>query len=895
MISPSTQGETAHLAPARTTFAVVAMVVLALGVAGLAGSVTARAATITLPDMKILVPTNLISIGVDPTSGHKLLRYTHITEDAGTGPFEIDPSYNSATGVSSFVQALYGSSGPGVWALDHTVPLAINGVFENPADYRFPLTRFTLNDVNGDGTIGAVVSTSPKAEYCITGDNRVADVPNTPAQTYPPASNCTDPTKPLGWSVGWGDQYDQTDSGQPIDLNGVADGTYILRATVDPQHVLTESDATNNVTDTVLTITGNAVSTGAQTRPTVVPPGVALLSPTQGATVADTVNLTATASATAPATISSVQYLLDGNPLGGPQTVLPYGYVWTVGSTPPGNHRLSAQVTDSAGNIGTSPVVTVTVPASTPPGGLAIDQNVSKAGRGTITTAAFSTSVAGETLVAFVGSDGPSTTGSQSVTITGGGLSWRRVRQANSQYGDAEVWTASAPNVLSAVTVISTPARANYDQQLNVLSFVGSAGVGASAGASAGTGAPTVNLTATSAGSLSYAVGEDWDRALARTVGSGQAIINQWVDATTGDTFWAQARTAASSSAGEIVTLNDTAPTTDRWNFAAVEVIPSGAAPPPPPPPPDVTPPSATVTNPANGQTVSGATPVAATASDNVAVASVQFLLDGQPLGNPVTAPPYAIAWDTTLTANAVHTVAARATDTSGNVGTSTTVTVTVQNPAPPMTCFILQAQRSVHGHGTATTPSFSTAMAGEVLVAFVGSDGPLASGAQSVAVSGAGLTWTLVKRANAQYGDAEVWTATAPAVLTNVTVRSRPARSGYDQDLTVIAMEGTLGVGASVSGSAASGAPGLNVTTTKAASLVLAVGNDWDTATARTLPTGLVMLDQWPDTRTGDTFWSEYTNQTTGAAGTVVHIGATAPTGDRWNMVAIELKGDDD
>ncbi len=892
MNSPSTQGETLAHAPVRRTFALVALVVLTLGFAGFVGTVTARAATITLPDMKILVPTNLISIGVDPTSGHKLLRYTHITEDAGTGPFEIDPSYNSATGVSSFVQALYSSASPGVWTLDHTVPLAINGVFDSPSDYRFPLTRFTLNNVNGDGTIGAIVSTSPKAEYCITGDNRVADVPNTPAHTYPPVSNCTDPTKPLGWSVGWGDQYDQTDSGQPIDLNGLADGTYILRAIVDPQHVLTESDATNNVTDTVLTITGNAVTAGAQTRPTVVPPDVALLSPTQGATVGDTVNLTATASATAPATISSLQYLLDGNPLGGPQTVAPYGYTWTVGSTPPGNHRLSAQVTDSTGTIGTSPVVTVTVPASTPPGGLAIDQNVTKTGRGTITTAAFSTTAAGETLVAFVGSDGPATTGVQSVTVTGGGLAWRRVRQVNSQYGDAEVWTASAPNVLSAVTVRSTPARANYDQQLNVLSFVGSAGVGASAGASAGTGAATVNLTAAGAGSLSYAVGEDWDRAAGRTAGSGQAIVSQWLDATTGDTFWVQARTAPSSSAGELVTLNDTAPTTDRWNLAAVEVIPSGAA---PPPPPDTTPPSATVTNPANGQTVSGATPVAATASDNVAVASVQFLLDGQPLGNPVTAPPYAITWDTTLTTNAVHTVSARATDTSGNVGTSATVTVTVQNPAPPMTCFILQAQRSVHGHGTVTTPSFSTAMAGEVLVAFVGSDGPQTSGSQSVAVSGAGLTWTLVKRANAQYGDAEVWTATAPAVLTNVTVRSTPVRSGYDQDLTVIAMEGTVGVGASVAGSAASGAPGLNVTTTEAASLVLAVGHDWDKATARTLPTGLVMLDQWPDTSTGDTFWSEYTNQTTGAAGTVVHIGATAPTGDRWNMVAIELEGDDD
>ncbi len=68
------------------------------------------------------------------------------------------------------------------------------------------------------------------------------------------------PTKPLGWSVGWGDEYDQTDPGQPIDLTGVPDGTYILPGTVDPNHLLTESDPTNNVMDTELTITGNNVT-----------------------------------------------------------------------------------------------------------------------------------------------------------------------------------------------------------------------------------------------------------------------------------------------------------------------------------------------------------------------------------------------------------------------------------------------------------------------------------------------------------------------------------------------------------------------------------------------------------------------------------------------------------
>src|SRR5436853_6549445 len=61
---------------------------------------------------------------------------------------------------------------------------------------------------------------------------------------------------------------------------------------------------------------------------------------------------------------------------------------------------------------------------------------------------------------------------------------------------------------------------------------------------------------------------------------------------------------------------------------------------------------------------------------------------------------------------------------------------------------------------GTVTTPTFHTAAAGETLVAFVASDGPGGTTKQTVTVSGAGLTWTLVKRNNTRPGDAEVWTA---------------------------------------------------------------------------------------------------------------------------------------
>jgi hypothetical protein len=97
-------------------------------------------------------------------------------------------------------------------------------------------------------------------------------------------------------------------------------------------------------------------------------------------------------------------------------------------------------------------------------------------------------------------------------------------------------------------------------------------------------------------------------------------------------------------------------------------------------------PPTVTVTAPSSsGTTVSGTTTLSATATDTVGIASVQFELDGSPLGSPVLTPSsgstYSTTWDTTtLSNNSTHTISAIATDTSGYTNQSGTVSVTVNN-----------------------------------------------------------------------------------------------------------------------------------------------------------------------------------------------------------------------
>jgi hypothetical protein len=88
--------------------------------------------------------------------------------------------------------------------------------------------------------------------------------------------------------------------------------------------------------------------------------------------------------------------------------------------------------------------------------------------------------------------------------------------------------------------------------------------------------------------------------------------------------------------------------------------------------------PSVSITNPADGATVSGTVSVTASASDNVGVTQVRFYVDGS-LKTTDTSSPYSYSWDTTGYSDDSHTVQAVAYDAAGNYA-SDTHTVTVSN-----------------------------------------------------------------------------------------------------------------------------------------------------------------------------------------------------------------------
>lgn len=213
--------------------------------------------------------------------------------------------------------------------------------------------------------------------------------------------------------------------------------------------------------------------------------------------------------------------------------------------------------------------------------------------------------------------------------------------------------------------------------------------------------------------------------------------------------------------------------------------------------PGDTTAPVASLSAPVPGAGLAAVVTLAADASDNVGVASVQFLLDGDPLGSPDTTSPYSYSWDTTSVTNGPHTLAAIATDAAGNSATSTAIGVTVANPVPDITAPAVSLTAPASGtiSGTVNVSANATDDAGVASVQFLLDGNPLGQADASPPFSFSFDTRNVANGAHvfsAIAGDTAGNTATSAPV--SVTV-ANPTGDITPPDVSVIGPSGGLTV----------------------------------------------------------------------------------------------------
>jgi hypothetical protein len=183
-------------------------------------------------------------------------------------------------------------------------------------------------------------------------------------------------------------------------------------------------------------------------------------------------------------------------------------------------------------------------------------------------TATVTTTVAGDLLVALVAGRGPS--GTQTATVSGGGVTWHFAGRENAGRGDVEVWTATAGGILKAVPVKATAKTSGFAVTMTVVAVKNAAAAGALAKAEAATGAPKATLKTAHNDAWVLAMADDSAHSVTPKPAAGQFVVSRVADST--DTFWAQATSQLVVTAGTSVTISDSTPTADPWDLIVVEV-----------------------------------------------------------------------------------------------------------------------------------------------------------------------------------------------------------------------------------------------------------------------------------------------------------------------------------
>ncbi len=416
---------------------------------------------------------------------------------------------------------------------------------------------------------------------------------------------------------------------------------------------------------------------------------VKITSPAPGSTVSGSTTVSASVTIIGSLTVAGVQFKLDGNNLGAEDTSAPYAVSWNTTTSANGSHILTAVGRDLLGLKWTSDPVTVTVSNDTTPPAVVI------------TSPSSGSTVSGTIGVTASASDNVGVVGVQ-FRLDGANLG---AEDTSAPYSIS--WnTTSASNASHTLTARARDAAGNTTTSAAVTVSVNNT--------PPDTTPPTVSITSPSSGStVSGTIA--MTASAADNVGvAGVQFKLDGVNFGAADTSapysvsW-DTTTASNGSHTLVAQARDAAGNTTT--SAAVSVTVSNG------PPPDTTPPTVSITSPASSSTVSGTINVTASASDNVGVVGVQFMLDGGNLGGEDATAPYSVSWNTSTASPGSHTLTARARDAAGNATTSSAIAVTVSDTTSPTVSI--------------TSPSSGSTVSGTVSVTASASDNAGVAGVQ--------------------------------------------------------------------------------------------------------------------------------------------------------------------
>lgn len=204
-----------------------------------------------LPDLRIRSPREL-RVTMDARTRERQIRFSTTVFNVGRGPLEIrgvnDP-VTRRTVASQRIRTIDAST---------TTRIAGNFVFHPDHDHWHfeDFTSFEMWTHAADGTLQRMITTTGKMSFCIWDSDRMDDQPQG-APTRGRYERC--PQDLQGLSVGWNDMYPARIPGQHLTIDGIPDGRYAIRSTVDPENRLMESNEGNNDVIVYVRLSGSTI------------------------------------------------------------------------------------------------------------------------------------------------------------------------------------------------------------------------------------------------------------------------------------------------------------------------------------------------------------------------------------------------------------------------------------------------------------------------------------------------------------------------------------------------------------------------------------------------------------------------------------------------------------
>ena len=247
---------------------------------------------------------------------------------------------------------------------------------------------------------------------------------------------------------------------------------------------------------------------------------------------------------------------------------------------------------------------------------------------------------------------------------------------------------------------------------------------------------------------------------------------------------------------------------------------------------------------------------------------------------------------DTGLSATTLYRYRVRATDAAGNNSNYSNIASATTPQAPPTPTFISEYETAWNSATSPKTTANFSVQTGDILVAYAVNE----SSGSTIATPPTGTlsgTWTLRQTVSAtDYTSVRLWTLPVTTNQSNVNVSFSNSSGNFGGN--VLHFRNASSVGVTQQATGATGNPTLTVNGVEENSSIVMVNGDWSARTgARTYNT--TQAGSFTETTAyadGTSYGVEagyYPNA--GTAGNKT-IGLTAPTGMKWALAAIEVKG---